>query len=356
MAAKETAFGTQTTNIGGGEALQYIGQESEYVTPWVDWNLCKNMHNMTYVQIGIIGLLVTISFLIFLRIFRVKSVLKMKGLAKEIDNINSMRSRDLYVMGANKIMKSITNIFEKSPLRSNKGNKDYIDYNLKRADIRVIGGFRPMVMEEFYAIIKAITILLCVISIVIGIVINPSLGVVLVAGLIVSSNIIPMVVVRNIVMQKDLIIKENFFDMYCKLHHSLAAGGVTPINKLLQIYAKTTDNPEMLRFVDNCCNLIETYNEYGATTLIADEYREIAEVGKLMRLIKQQADGADITSELIGFREELIEQEKYRLSMKVDKDITKVKATFNILIILLAQAVLSAVALYFPDMSMLSFM
>jgi hypothetical protein len=129
-----------------------------------------------------------------------------------------------------------------------------------------------------------------------------------------------MIIIRSVVKSKDAVVKRNFFDMYCKLHYSLMSGGVTPINKLLQIYAKTTDDPEMLRFVDNCCNLIETYNEYGATTRIADDYREIAEVGKLMRLVKQQADGADITAELVGFREELIAEEKYRTSGNICND------------------------------------
>jgi hypothetical protein len=217
-----------------------------------------------------------------------------------------------------------------------------------------VGGFRPMVMEEFYAVIKISAMILCILFAIFGFCINKTIGFIAVVFIIWASITLPMIIIRSVVKSKDAVVKRNFFDMYCKLHYSLMSGGVTPINKLLQIYAKTTDDPEMLRFVDNCCNLIETYNEYGATTRIADDYREIAEVGKLMRLVKQQADGADITAELVGFREELIAEEKYRLETLVNKDIAKVKATLNFLIVLLVQAVISAMTIYLPDMGALT--
>lgn len=343
----------KSPNLGGGEILE-LGVKNKEQNPWFNWELINQYDMLDWIKVGIIILLILITVLIILKIFRIRTVMKHKGLANELETIRALRQRDLYVIKANKWMSFITNLFEQSIFKCNKSNKEYIDYNLKRANVRVIGGFRPMVMEEFYSIVKLFTAILCVMGVVLGVAVSPVVGLVVVILSIWGSTILPMIVVRNIVKSRNATVKRNFFDMYCKLHYSLYAGGVTPINKLLSIYAKTTDNPEMLRFVDNCNNLIETYNEYGATTLIADEYREIAEVGKLMRLIKQQADGADIKAELIGFREELIEQEKYRLSVITNKNIAKVKRSFMLLMILLGQVIISAMTIYFPDLGILT--
>ena len=155
--AKSTAFGTQVTNYAGGDILGYFGEHKSEVTPFVNWELVNHYNNLVFVEMGISALLVTIAVLIGLRIFNIKSIFKMKGLSTELENIRKLRDRDAYVMTANRIMKFITDSFEKTVLRSNKANKDFIDYNLKRANIRVIGGFRPMVMEEFYSIIKSIS-------------------------------------------------------------------------------------------------------------------------------------------------------------------------------------------------------
>lgn len=343
-------------NLGGGEALGLMGNGGgNEPNPWINWDVVNQYGSLlTAAQFAIVAALILITFLIIARIFRIKSVLKQKGLAGELETINALRQRDAFVLQANKTMKAITSLFENSILRSNPANKDFVDYNLKRANVRVLGGYRPMVMEEFYSVIKLSAIVLCALGAAVGLFVNKTIGALIIVVIIWAAATLPMIILRTVVKQKNETIKLNFFDVYCKLHYSLMAGGVTPVNKLLQIYAKTTDDPEMLRFVDNCTNLIETYNEYQATTMIADDYREIAEVGKLMRLIKQQADGADIQSELVGFREEIISEEKYRLSKRVDSDIAKVQKSFILIILLLGQAVLSAMAIYLPDLGLIT--
>lgn len=342
------------TNIGGSEILR-VNTEFPDKNPWFDWGLIGQFDNMLYIKLAIIALLILITIMLILRIYRIKTLTKPKGLVNELNTINAMRQRDAFILQANKFTSFATNIIEKTMFKANKANKDYMEYNLKRANIRTLGGMRPMTSEEFNALVKVVTLVFIGVGIGTGLLVSKTVGVIIVAVSIWLSTVLPMLLIRNIVKSRNATIVREFFNVYCKLHYSLMSGGVTPINKLLQIYAKTTDDPEMLRFVDNCVNTIETYNEYAATTIIADDYREVAEVGKLMRLVKQQADGADIKAELIGFREELIEKEKYRLSVMVDKDIAKVKRSFTILGIMLAQAVISAASIYMPDMSQLAF-
>ena len=108
----------------------------------------------------------------------------------------------------------------------------------------------------------------------------------------------------------------------------------------------------MKRFIDNCVNHIETYGEYQATNLITKDYREIAEVGKLMRLIRQLYDGSDIEQDLMGFRSELIKNKRYEIEDTMNKIVTKARISFNILTILLVQAILSAMSIYLPDLGM----
>ena len=55
----------------------------------------------------------------------------------------------------------------------------------------------------------------------------------------------------------------------------------------------------MHRFVDCCIHYIDTYGEYEATKFITRQYREIPQVGKLMRLIRQANEGGDVRAELV---------------------------------------------------------
>ena len=84
---------------------------------------------------------------------------------------------------------------------------------------------------------------------------------------------------------------------------------------------------------------------------IAKEYREIPDVTKLMRLIKQFNDGGDIKQDLIGFRDKLLLEKQMRMEDEQKKLVTKARLSFNILMIVLVQAILSAMAIYLPDLT-----
>ena len=134
------------------------------------------------------------------------------------------------------------------------------------------------------------------------------------------------------------------------IHYVLMASSQTPLEGIMKSYQKTTDSEEMKHFVDVCVHYIDTYGEYNATNYIAKAYREIPEVAKLMRLIRQANEGGDIKAELLGFRKELLDAKRYTIEKKMKKLVDMGRAQFNILMPVLIQAVLSAMSIYFEDL------
>lgn len=347
----------QGGTLGGGEVLPYIGNNQGKGTQYFDWDLVKTFSALPLIKALICVLLITILVLIILRMFNIKTVFKGKGIMSELNNMKQLQSRDNFILSCNKWLRKITGIVQRTPFNVPYSAREYLAYNLKRANVKVPGGFRNITAEEFNAIIKVAALGLCIIGLFAGIVTAPFIGVAIIVATIIVQGALPNIIIRSIVRERDNDIKEHFADFYLMLHYVLLIGGQTPLDKLMRSYAKTTDSEEMVRFIDNCVGHIDTNGEYNATTLITRDYREIAEVGKLMRLIKQMYDGADIKQELIGFREELMKEKKYRLELKMNALVKKARRSFNILTIVLIQAILSAMALYLPDLSQIgSFM
>lgn len=341
----------QGGTLGGGEILPFIGNETRKGTQYFDWNLVKQFASIPLIKALIIILIIIAVVLFFMKMNNIKSLFKGKGIKLAIDNINNIRSRDAYILKCNRWLKRITNMVQKTPFNLPVRSKDYLAYNLKRAGIKVPGGFRRIAPEEFNAIVKLAAFVCIIIGAIVTVFFSPLIGVAVMLGTIVVQGTLPNIAIRSKVMAKDAEIRENFSEFYLMLHYVLVIGGQTPLDKLMRSYAKTTDSAVMVEFVDDCVGYIDTHGEYGATRYISKDYREIAEVGKLMRMIKQMYDGADIQEELIGFRAELIKERKYRIEQRVDGLVRKARMSFNILMIVLIQAIISAMALYLPDLS-----
>ena len=344
--------GAMTNNgtVGGGEVLGYVGNAKHEGYQYIDWEIVKQFASIPLVKIIIVALLILICILLILRLFNIKSILKNKGIANELRNVNNIKSRDKYVLQSNKLLGIITRVVEKTPFNVAQSEKEYLQYNINRADFKVPGGYRYLTAEEYNAIIKTIGALVLFISLIVTIFINSAIGTVMIVMTLAALAILPNLILRQIVMAKDAEIRKNFAEFYLMMHYTLVIGGSTPIDKMMKSYAKTTESEEMIRFVDNCVGHIDTNGEYNATTIISRDYREIAEVGKLMRLIKQMFDGADIVEELQGFREDLMKEREYEIEKQMNKLIGIANKCFNILMIILGQAIISAMTIYFPDM------
>jgi len=341
-----------THNAGGGEILQYWNQNNGNNGPtYLNQELIKQFMMLPVVRVLVIILVLTLAILVVLRLLQVRSPFKGRALTSELDHLSKVKKHDDSIIRANNMINSITKLVEHSPFMLNKSYTEYWSYNLTRANIRIPGGFRLMRPEEFNALIVAGEVIISLFGLIIAVLLSVPFGSMLIILSFVVGSTVPMQVVRGVVKEKDGEIVANFADFYLMIHYVLLASAGTPIEGIMKSYDKTTNSEEMHRFVDVCVHYIDTYGEYEATRYIAKQYREIPEVGKLMRLIRQANEGGDVRAELVGFRNELLAAKKYAIEKRMNKLVMKANASFNILIPILIQAIISAMAIYFDDIS-----
>ena len=336
---------------GGGEVLQLDAPDVD-ITNYINWGLVQQFTYIPAIYLCAVFTGIVFMVLVYMRMNNIPAF-GFNGISYSISRRNRNLKKQNNLIAANQLIRNITAFVESTPLRCDKNNKDYMDYNLKRAGL-VLPGKQQMYYEQYNAIKVTITALLLLISLLIMIFINVSIGTLLVILVSWSSAALPTMIIRGIVESKDIEIKNHFMDFYLVLHYSLLMDSSTPLAKLMQSYAKTTDSKVMHQFVAECVNTLDTYGEYNAMEVIARDYREIAQVGKLTRMIKQQFDAADVKQELKGFRAELVRDERYRISEEGDKKVAKVRRSLMLVYILLIQVILSSFAIYLPDMGGLS--
>lgn len=347
--------GADGTKVGGGEILDWFGKAVRNGADYIDRQLEMLFKSVPYVKFLIYILLLVIMAYFILRVFNIKTPFKGKALKSELGNADDVKRRDLNILRANKFMYFITSLVESSPMKMDKNLEEYWQYNLNRADIKIPGKSRVIKATEFHALIVFIGACCCLVDLLVLITLNSFIGAMLLIITLICANFIPMYVVREIVKAKDLEIQEHFADFYLMIHYTLISRSGTPIARVMQSYDKTTTSKEMHRLVDNCFYYIDTYNEYNATSYISRAYREIPEIVKLMRLIRQSNEhSAEIEQELIAFRREVIEKKKYALEQKQKRIISLARMSFNVLMIVLVQAVLSAMSIYLTDMGLIT--
>ena len=346
----DTSGGT----AGGGDVLQYIGENNKGKLEWMNNTFIKQLETMPYLKVAIVVLIAIAVALIIIKLLEIKSPFKGRTIVNELRYLDKVREHDKSILQANNFINSVTKIVEHSPFSLNKTYIDYWTYNLTRANVRIPGGSRIMKPQEFNACIKSAELIFIIIDILIILFFNAPLGTILLFSTILFASTMPMTYIRQLVKTKDSEIIENFADFYLMIHYVLLASAGTPIANIMKSFDKTTSSEEMHRFVDSCVFNIDTYGEYEATRHIASEYREIAQVGKLMRLIRQANEGGDVRSELMGFRQELLNAKKYEMEKRMNKMIMKAQFSFNILVPILIQAVISAMAIYLKDLGIAS--
>ena len=348
--------GADGTLAGGGEILQFWGNNGAYdkEAPFLDNQLINQFNILPVVKFAIVILIFALMTVAILKIFNIRSPFRGKGITRELERMDKIKQRDLSILKANRVMAWVTNFIQHTPFSMNTRNKDYWQYNINRAGIRIPGGSRLMKAEELNSIITFIAGCGIIVSLIITLIVNSFLGMVLIVSIIIVANTVPLMIIRSTVREKDLEIKENFADYYLMIHYVLLASAKTPLSGIMKSYAKTTSSKEMIRYIDACIHYIDTYGEYEATKYITKDYRELPEVGKLMRLIKQANEGGEIEAELFGFRTELLAAKRYAIEKRMDKLIKKAQASFNILMPVLFQAILSAMAIYVSDLGVAS--
>lgn len=307
--------------------------------------------NVGLIKAGIILLIILIAIIFILRQYNIKSIVNKKAVRNNIENIKVMQNRDRNIIAANRFVRLMASVGKIKLFAYDDITREYMNYNLKRAGIMGPGGFRTLTADEFKGINVTGVIILSLLDIMLVSLISVKIALLTLIVILVLGSYLPKIVVRTIVTTKDGELKAGFPDFYLMLHYVLLTGGRAPLDKVMKSYARTTDNAEILNFISISVDYIETYGEYGAMSYIARNYRELPEIGKMCRIIKQMFEGADVENELVGFRSELIQQKKWEIEQKGDKLVSKAKMSFNILLIVLIQAVISAMLIYLPDLS-----
>lgn len=337
----------------GGEILNYTKPGGGKVPLNLDENLIRLFGAIPYVKIVIYLLIALLGFIVLMKLLKIKSPFKGRAVKGQVAHLEAIRKRDAQIVRVNRFIIALTDIVEKSPFGMNKGHMDYWEYNISRAGVKDPTGSRKLSAKEFHAFIILGQFIGFAVSLLVIVLVNALLGWVMVLLVLILSNYMPLAVVRQVVKAKDGEIKKHFSDLYLMIHYVLLERTSTPLSSVMKSFDKTTESDEMHRFIDVCLHNIDTYGEYEATRYIAKQYREIPEVAKLMRLIRQSNQGGDIKMDLTGFRAELIKEKRYEITKKTDKLIKRAKASFNILTIVLVQAILSAMSIYLPDLGIM---
>ena len=339
--------------MGGGEVLEFWGKTQTPDSPYLNNPLIQQYNLMPLIIAIIIVIILVIMIRILMNMYNVRSLRKGKGIINELEYVYQVRKRDASIIRYNKLIIRLTSIVEKTIFKSNRANKEYVEYNIERAGVKIPGGGRYMRAEEFNAIVVSIAAAVVAVSAMVALA-NFTLGVVMIIFTIAMASIAPMMYLRQIVKAKDDEIRANFADFYLMLHYVLIAGAKAPLTGIMKSYAKTTDSKEMLHLVDVCVHYMDTYGEYEGANYIAKAYREIPVMTKLMRLVRQANQGGDIESELMGFRQELLNEKRYAIQKRTDKLVNRARASFNLLLPILVQAILSAMSIYLSDMGLIS--
>lgn len=339
------------TSIGGGEVLDFIGNKAEVAWKYMNAELINHFEHYSLYKVGLCALIILIAVLIALRILGIRTIGQDAGVRAEVENIKSLRRTEANILAKQKRLLKLKSLMRAFGLEPNQTFVDYMNYNLKRACILAPSGDRALDAYEYNAYVKTGTFLTAIICILVMFFNNLALGLILLCLSLIMWSVLPNMIVRSEAVRRDAIIRENFFDFYAEIHYILKDGGGASLVKKIRTYSKSIQNkPEMARFADNCADLLDLYGEYEGTLHVSKEYKEIPEVGKLMRLIRQFNDNADISQELEGFRQQLLTEKQLKMEAAQKKLIEKARMSFNILMIILVQAILSAMAIYIPDL------
>lgn len=312
--------------------------------------LIATLANINTIKVVIILLILLVAVIFILRQFNIKSLFSGKGITSNIENIMAMHQRDKNILLANRVLKLVSSVARIPIFRDDEVTREYMQYNIKRAGIKGPGGFKDLSADEFRGLTILGTAIVDLVFVLFTLFGMPAVTIIGIVAATFAGSTLPKMVLRTTVAQKDAQLKAGFPDFYMMMHYVLLTGAKTPIDRVMKSYAKVTDSKEVLRFIDISVDYIETFGEYSAMQYIAKDYREVDYVGKFCRLIKQMLEGGDVTGELKGFRDELILAKKWEIEKRGDKLIARAKASFGILMVLLIQAVISAMMIYLPDL------
>lgn len=336
--------------VGGGDILKYMGSEEGR-------NAFDEMSIQEIIKFAVIplmkyiavALVIIIAIMIIMRITKVSIVKRGKGAEKQLKNIEKIRKKEKQLIAVNNFVNKITHAVEHSPFRMSYAESKELQYKIHRADIRSFDGRDLMKAETYNALRVVAKLILSAVGVIMIFTINITLGAMLIIMAITITDAVTDIYIKSRVDAKDAEIKRNFAGFYLMLHYVLMRNPNATLTPVIQSYDKTTDSEEMHKLVDICVHNFSTYGEYSGNTYVAEEYKGVSEVVKLMRLIRQGANGGDIRGELEGFKREILNEEAYRAKQKKEKALALADKSKIVIMIILVQAVISGCLIYLSD-------
>ena len=178
-------------SVGGGEILNFIGNEAEVAWKYMNKELINHFENFTLYKIGLCILIVILAVLIALKILGIRSIGKDEGVRAELDNIKTLRRTEASILAKQRRLIKLKSIMRAFGLEPNNTAVEYMNYNLKRAGILAPSGDRTLDAYEFNAYVKTGTILTAVVCIFIMIFNNLAMGLILLSISLILWSILP---------------------------------------------------------------------------------------------------------------------------------------------------------------------
>lgn len=303
------------------------------------------------IKIAIVLLIAIFAVIIILKVIGKKNIVN-KGLGEVISNHAEVRRHDKKILNTENNLRRLRKFIDSTLLAINSDTeREYLQYNVSRAGLRIAE--RQMTADEYNAICRFAQLIVIAIFLIVGLFVNAFAGIVGIICTIMIGETLPKYIIRSIVNAKDSEIQKNFSQLYLLLHYNMVSGLKTSIYKNLQACIDALDSKELKNFARTWMTYIDETGEQQSVNQMAKDYREIHVVVRLMRIVKQLYDGDDVVNELEGFRQEIVNASYEQVVQRQKAISAKATRSLGIVMIILVQAIISAMFIYFPDISVI---
>lgn len=303
------------------------------------------------IKIAIVLLIAIFAVIIILKVIGKKNIVN-KGLGEVISNHAEVRRHDKKILNTENNLRRLRKFIDSTLLAINSDTeREYLQYNVSRAGLRIAE--RQMTADEYNAICRFAQLIVIAIFLIAGLFVNAFAGIVGIICTIMIGETLPKYIIRSIVNAKDSEIQKNFSQLYLLLHYNMVSGLKTSIYKNLQACIDALDSKELKNFARTWMTYIDETGEQQSVNQMAKDYREIHVVVRLMRIVKQLYDGDDVVNELDGFRQEIVNASYEQVVQRQKAISAKATRSLGIVMIILVQAIISAMFIYFPDISVI---
>ena len=327
--------------VGGGEILNLFG------TREVIYGLSETAYNLKLnAPKAIIFLTACLMLAMVYGLIEIFGIFSSAALADMNTAVEISLSVDKKQWRVRKFLNLMVDIQSRGILKLDEYKAADLNFNIRRLGWEIRG---VAITAEMYNGLKIFSSLILIILGVFGSLVTfTPIPIVIAAFLVVTIASMDTMIDRR-VQALDAEISSNFLELYLVLYHTMVADGGASLASLLKVY-RNTANGEMKIVTEKIIYAFETYGEATGCDKLTDSFRH-EYVTRLMRLIKGYVQGADVRDDLKGFRTLLTENKEREIEHESEKLQMKARMSFYILMPVLVQAVVSAMAIYFGDIA-----